>query len=233
MSVWHALWVPKGTPHDVIAKLNAAAREALADPAVRKQLQDLGQEIPPVDQQSPEALRAHHKAEIDKWWPIIKAAGIKSVERCPSQPISKSIASTGSITTVLRTRRPKRAPKWVRSPVTRRWQCDSTAAARMGASFGGSRCARAHATVAGDGSRDNDNRPTSFSRSPARLGCLARTFLRASSIAYPEDTSSHAPASASAKKARTEPVSRYAALNSTFASRKTRIAQRLARFFLR
>ena len=78
MSVWHALWVPKGTPRDVIAKLNAAAREALADPLVRKQLQDLGQEIPPVDQQSPEALRAHHKAEIDKWWPIIKAAGIKS-----------------------------------------------------------------------------------------------------------------------------------------------------------
>ena len=78
MSIWHALWVPKGTPRDVIAKLNAAAREALADPAVRKQLQDLGQEIPPVDQQSPEALRAHHKAETDKWWPIIKAAGIKS-----------------------------------------------------------------------------------------------------------------------------------------------------------
>ena len=78
MSIWHALWVPKGTPRDVIAKLNAAAREALTDPAVRKQLQDLGQEIPSVDQQSPEALRAHHKAEIDKWWPIIKAAGIKS-----------------------------------------------------------------------------------------------------------------------------------------------------------
>ena len=78
MSIWHALWVPKGTPREVIAKLNAAAREALADPAVRKQLQDLGQEIPSVDQQAPEALRAHHKAETDKWWPIIKAAGIKS-----------------------------------------------------------------------------------------------------------------------------------------------------------
>jgi tripartite-type tricarboxylate transporter receptor subunit TctC len=78
MSIWHALWVPKGTPRDVIAKLNAAAREALVDPAVRKQLQDLGQEIPPADQQTPEALRAHHKAEIAKWWPIIKAAGIKS-----------------------------------------------------------------------------------------------------------------------------------------------------------
>ena len=78
MSIWHALWVPKGTPREVIAKLNAAAREALADPAVRKQLQDLGQEIPSADQQTPEALRAHHKAETDKWWPIIKAAGIKS-----------------------------------------------------------------------------------------------------------------------------------------------------------
>jgi len=78
MSIWHALWVPKGTPREVIAKLNAAAREALADPTVRKQLQDLGQEIPSVDQQAPEALRAHHKAETDKWWPIIKAAGIKS-----------------------------------------------------------------------------------------------------------------------------------------------------------
>jgi tripartite-type tricarboxylate transporter receptor subunit TctC len=78
MSVWHALWVPKGTPREVIAKLNAAAREALADPAIRKQLQELGQEIPPLDQQTPEGLRAHQKAEIDKWWPIIKAAGIKS-----------------------------------------------------------------------------------------------------------------------------------------------------------
>jgi tripartite-type tricarboxylate transporter receptor subunit TctC len=78
MSVWHALWVPKGTPRDVIAKLNAASREALADPAIRKQLQDLGQEIPSLDQQTPEGLRAHQRAEIDKWWPIIKAAGIKS-----------------------------------------------------------------------------------------------------------------------------------------------------------
>ena len=78
MSIWHALWVPKGTPRDVIAKLNAAAREAMADPAIRKQWVDLGQEMPSPEQQTPEALRAHHKAEIDKWWPIIKAAGIKS-----------------------------------------------------------------------------------------------------------------------------------------------------------
>ena len=78
MSIWHAFWVPKNTPRDAIAKLNGALREALADPAVRKRLEDLGQEIPAPDQQSPEALRAFHKAEVEKWWPVIKAAGIKS-----------------------------------------------------------------------------------------------------------------------------------------------------------
>jgi tripartite-type tricarboxylate transporter receptor subunit TctC len=78
MSIWHAYWVPKGTPKAVIARLNAAIVESLADPAVRQRLADLGQEIPTPDQQTPEALRAHHKAEIDKWWPVIKGAGIKS-----------------------------------------------------------------------------------------------------------------------------------------------------------
>jgi tripartite-type tricarboxylate transporter receptor subunit TctC len=78
MSIWHALWAPKGTPKEVVARLNAAAREALADPAINKRLQDIGQEIPPADQQSPEALRAHHKAEIDKWGPIIKQANVKA-----------------------------------------------------------------------------------------------------------------------------------------------------------
>jgi tripartite-type tricarboxylate transporter receptor subunit TctC len=77
MSVWHALWVPKGTPKAIVASLNAAVVEALADPNVRRRLGDLGQEIPPRDQQTPEALAAFHKAEIKKWWPIIKAAGIK------------------------------------------------------------------------------------------------------------------------------------------------------------
>jgi tripartite-type tricarboxylate transporter receptor subunit TctC len=78
MSIWHAYWVPKGTPRAVIDRLNAAIVESLADPAVQKRLADLGQEIPPRDQQTPEALRAWHKAEIDKWWPLIKTAGIKA-----------------------------------------------------------------------------------------------------------------------------------------------------------
>jgi len=78
MSIWHALWVPKGTPQDVVAKLNAAVRETLADPAIRKRLADMGQEIPAPDQQAPEVLRALHKAEVDKWHPVIKSANIRS-----------------------------------------------------------------------------------------------------------------------------------------------------------
>ena len=77
MTVWHALWVPKGTPPAAIAKLNRALRDTLADEAVRKKLGDLGQEIPPPEQQSPEYLHTFHKSEQDKWWPMIKAAGIK------------------------------------------------------------------------------------------------------------------------------------------------------------
>jgi tripartite-type tricarboxylate transporter receptor subunit TctC len=78
ISFWHALWVPKGTPKDVIATLNAAVVAALADPTVRKRLTEQGHEIPSRDQQTPQALAVHHKAETDKWWPIIKAAGIKA-----------------------------------------------------------------------------------------------------------------------------------------------------------
>jgi tripartite-type tricarboxylate transporter receptor subunit TctC len=77
-SFWHGLWVPKGTPKDVIAKLNAAMVETLADPAVKKRFSDIGQEPWPRDQQNPESLAAQQKAEIEKWWPVIKAAGIKS-----------------------------------------------------------------------------------------------------------------------------------------------------------
>lgn len=77
ISLWTALWAPKGTPKEVIAKLNAAVVDALTDPTVRQRFADAGLEIPPRQQQTPEALGAHHKAEIDKWWPIIKAANIK------------------------------------------------------------------------------------------------------------------------------------------------------------
>lgn len=76
-SFWQGLWAPKGTPKDIIGKLNAAVRDALADPTVRQRLADLGQEIPPPDRQSPEALSAYHKAEIEKWWPVVKAANVK------------------------------------------------------------------------------------------------------------------------------------------------------------
>jgi tripartite-type tricarboxylate transporter receptor subunit TctC len=74
---WHGLWAPKGTPKDVVAKLNAAVQAAFADPAVRKRFTDLGHEIPTRELLTPQALFAHHKAEIDRWWPIIKAANIK------------------------------------------------------------------------------------------------------------------------------------------------------------
>ena len=77
MAVWHAIWASKGTPKAIITRLNAATVEASADPTVRQRLADLGQEIPARDQQTPESLGAYHKVEIDKWWPMIKAAGIK------------------------------------------------------------------------------------------------------------------------------------------------------------
>jgi tripartite-type tricarboxylate transporter receptor subunit TctC len=78
VSIWFALWAPKGAPKDIVGKLNAAVAGALAEPAVRQRLADLGQEIAPREQQTPEALGAYHKAEIDRWWPIIKAANIKA-----------------------------------------------------------------------------------------------------------------------------------------------------------
>jgi tripartite-type tricarboxylate transporter receptor subunit TctC len=78
LSGWFGLFVPRGTPRDIIDKLNAAVAEALADPSVRSRLADLGQEIFPREQQTPEALGALVKADAEKWWPIIKAAGIKA-----------------------------------------------------------------------------------------------------------------------------------------------------------
>jgi tripartite-type tricarboxylate transporter receptor subunit TctC len=77
VQLWSGMWVPKGTPKDVVAKLNASLRDALADPGVLKRFADLGLDAAPATQQSPEALRAHQKAEVDKWWPLIKAAGVK------------------------------------------------------------------------------------------------------------------------------------------------------------
>jgi tripartite-type tricarboxylate transporter receptor subunit TctC len=77
ISAWHAFFVPKGTPQDVVIKLNRATQDALVDGSVRRRLMDLGQEIYPREQQTPEALAAFQRAEIDKWWPMLKAAGVK------------------------------------------------------------------------------------------------------------------------------------------------------------
>ena len=77
MTLWSGLWVPKGTPKEIVAKLNAAAVEALNDIQVRKQLENLGLQMPPSDKLTPDALGDWQKAEIAKWWPMIKAANVK------------------------------------------------------------------------------------------------------------------------------------------------------------
>jgi len=77
MTLWSGLWVPKGTPPDIVTKLNAAAVEALNDPAIRKQLENLGLQMTPKDQLTPKALGNWQKAEIAKWWPMIKAANVR------------------------------------------------------------------------------------------------------------------------------------------------------------
>jgi tripartite-type tricarboxylate transporter receptor subunit TctC len=77
MPFWHGLWAPASTPREIVSKLNRAAIEAVGDPSVRQRLADIGQEIFPHEQQTPEALATLQKAEIEKWWPIIKAANIK------------------------------------------------------------------------------------------------------------------------------------------------------------
>jgi len=77
-SFWHGLWAPKGTPAAIIDKLNSAVRVALADPSVKQKFAQQGQAVPPPDRQTPQALGDLQRAEIKKWWPIIKAAGIKA-----------------------------------------------------------------------------------------------------------------------------------------------------------
>ena len=78
VSTWHGFWAPKGTPEGIVARLNAAALAAMADPAVRKRIADLGMDLPPVEMKTPAAFAAFHKAEIEKWFPIVKASGIKA-----------------------------------------------------------------------------------------------------------------------------------------------------------
>ncbi len=75
---WYGLWAPKGTPSDIVARINRAVVEALADPVLVKQLSDQGLDMPPADRRTPEALAAFHKSEIEKWWPILQKAGIKA-----------------------------------------------------------------------------------------------------------------------------------------------------------
>jgi len=77
-AVWHGIWAPRATPKDIVMKLNAAVVETLSDKPTRTRFADLGQEIPAREQQTPEALHAHQKAEIEKWWPLIRAAGLKA-----------------------------------------------------------------------------------------------------------------------------------------------------------
>jgi len=77
-SLWYGLWVPKGTPKEIIAKLNATMSQILADPQVKQRFDELGIQITPINQQSPEALRDFQKAEVERWWPIIKASNIKA-----------------------------------------------------------------------------------------------------------------------------------------------------------
>ena len=78
VEIWSAIWAPKGTPKNIVAKLNGAIVEALADPVVQKRFAEVGLDVPPRAKQTPEALAAHQQAEVKKWWPMIKAANIKA-----------------------------------------------------------------------------------------------------------------------------------------------------------
>ena len=77
-STWHGIWAPKDTPPEIVARLNAAANAAMADATVQKRIADLGMTLPPSDQRTPAAFAAFHKAEVEKWYPIVKAAGVKA-----------------------------------------------------------------------------------------------------------------------------------------------------------
>ena len=77
MTLWSGMWVPRDTPKEIVARLNAAAIDALNDPVVRKQLENLGLQMPPKDKLAPQALGDWQKAEIAKWWPMIKSANVK------------------------------------------------------------------------------------------------------------------------------------------------------------
>ena len=76
-STWHGIWAPKGTPADIVDKINAAANAAMADAEVQKRIAALGMDLPPQAQATPAAFAAFHKAEVEKWYPIVKAAGVK------------------------------------------------------------------------------------------------------------------------------------------------------------
>jgi tripartite-type tricarboxylate transporter receptor subunit TctC len=78
ISLWWGFWMPKGTSRDIVAKLNAAVADTLADPVTQKRIADQGLDLPAPDQRTPEALAAYQKAEIEKWWPIVKSANIKA-----------------------------------------------------------------------------------------------------------------------------------------------------------
>jgi tripartite-type tricarboxylate transporter receptor subunit TctC len=78
VSLWHGVWAPSGTPKEIVAKLNASVVDALADQNVRQRFTEIGQEIFPREQQTPQSLAALQRAEIEKWWPIVRAAGIKA-----------------------------------------------------------------------------------------------------------------------------------------------------------
>jgi tripartite-type tricarboxylate transporter receptor subunit TctC len=77
LAFWHGLWLPANTPPSIVARFAVAVREALADPVVRQRIKDAGQELPALEQQSPEGLAAYHRASAERWWPVIKAAKLR------------------------------------------------------------------------------------------------------------------------------------------------------------